>query len=460
MNIARRPGTNSRYESLWSRLHKLAYLNAASLQDIQNLVGVRDAPHDRDAWTDTSETLAGFGWLAPEKLCTAFGIGEEELRLSVCHAYRIQCNGDTPAGFLRYCPACIEQGFHTAVFQLSGVVRCPVHRLALRGACPVCKKGISYRLRSRMLSNPYGCPCGAVLWPARNHPVWPAPRQTDHDRTFGEFARWAERLKPGSMGPYDARPRYPGMRVESLRGFATLLPVPGWSSEDFGGQPDSIEEHVYAGESLPIADHFKNVTAVIVSALHRDGLSVTTVRDVREPDAFHQAFQQRATAIDATIRGLLGRHVQCRDSAAIDFLPRYCFWEDLYELWRHGFTRAVTGQYYLPYYIDQALLTADAVHALFFRASHPWVVWFASQLFAHVLWSKFIDYLLWSLRRQPFWESPHRIGQRLRVSYPAMVYLPHPTNGGPKIKAYLGISRCQVKTMTDEGRGCNNRGTG
>lgn len=42
------------------------------------------------------------------------------------------------AKHLRYCPECLKQHFHSALFQFSLLEKCPIHRLPLQDSCPHC----------------------------------------------------------------------------------------------------------------------------------------------------------------------------------------------------------------------------------------------------------------------------------------------------------------------------------
>ena len=59
---------------------------------------------------------------------------------------------------LRYCPECLERGFHSALFQLAFVPRCPIHHGALKRQCGHCAGAIPYRLSSSLLRKPFACP--------------------------------------------------------------------------------------------------------------------------------------------------------------------------------------------------------------------------------------------------------------------------------------------------------------
>jgi hypothetical protein len=68
---------------------------------------------------------------------------------------------------LRYCPQCLEQGFHSALFQLVSVRRCPLHHSALQQQCGQCAALIPYRLSASLLRKPFACPrCAECFAPA------------------------------------------------------------------------------------------------------------------------------------------------------------------------------------------------------------------------------------------------------------------------------------------------------
>ncbi len=68
---------------------------------------------------------------------------------------------------LRYCPECLERGFHSALFQLAFIPRCPIHHTALRQQCEHCGGIIPYSLSPSTLCKPFVCPhCDWCFAPA------------------------------------------------------------------------------------------------------------------------------------------------------------------------------------------------------------------------------------------------------------------------------------------------------
>jgi len=62
---------------------------------------------------------------------------------------------------LRWCVQCMEQGFHSPLFQMRQTRTCPLHAQPLLDCCPQCRREIPYRLSTPFLAKPFHCPhCG------------------------------------------------------------------------------------------------------------------------------------------------------------------------------------------------------------------------------------------------------------------------------------------------------------
>ncbi len=81
----------------------------------------------------------------------------------------------------RYCPSCLEQGYHSIYFQLPSLVACPAHGTELKDACGVCNRRLpECRLFVGWFNRPFCCPwCGGSL--ANNIP---SIRNLFDDRNF------------------------------------------------------------------------------------------------------------------------------------------------------------------------------------------------------------------------------------------------------------------------------------
>jgi hypothetical protein len=64
---------------------------------------------------------------------------------------------------LRYCPACLRQGYHATLFQHWGLPRCPRHHDPLAVGCPRCRQPLIPTLRG-VSSDPFACgKCGHLF---------------------------------------------------------------------------------------------------------------------------------------------------------------------------------------------------------------------------------------------------------------------------------------------------------
>ena len=58
---------------------------------------------------------------------------------------------------LRWCPACMMDGYHSVVHQFECIQRCPIHRRTLEVLCRSCQEPSAYRLHAKLLDAPYRC---------------------------------------------------------------------------------------------------------------------------------------------------------------------------------------------------------------------------------------------------------------------------------------------------------------
>ncbi|WP_175972080.1 hypothetical protein [Burkholderia sp. BCC0322] len=146
-----RPEWSSDGESMWMRLSKFSLFNRLSLHALAELVTARSgeaAPASADlrrADQFVSSRLAGLLEVPEATVLDGFCFGAGHPALVWA---------DTE---LRYCPACLELGFHAAWFQWRFIERCPVHGWRLRCGCHKCAAVIPYALDSNMATYPLSC---------------------------------------------------------------------------------------------------------------------------------------------------------------------------------------------------------------------------------------------------------------------------------------------------------------
>jgi hypothetical protein len=146
-----RPSWASRFESLWSLLRKFAYLNAATHGEIHSLFRRDDVTRKslQSKWCLQSD-LRHFGGLDPLKLSNIFGTDYRVLAEATVLKYVHEDEaGDLTYNFLRFCPTCIDQGFHSPLHQLLFLTKCPAHGDRLENRCIECLAlTIPYKLPS------------------------------------------------------------------------------------------------------------------------------------------------------------------------------------------------------------------------------------------------------------------------------------------------------------------------
>lgn len=127
-------GNISCYESDWMACHRLLALNAINGEELWKLLhGDKCAPKYSHQFA--AERFRSMLHTAPflrkfaqhfhaRSLEQCFGKGNAELLLKV--------------EFIRFCPLCLRNGFHSPIFQLASVAKCPLHMCDLRICCGSC----------------------------------------------------------------------------------------------------------------------------------------------------------------------------------------------------------------------------------------------------------------------------------------------------------------------------------
>ena len=143
------------HESLWGVLQKLSHLNALELRDRQELLSIRPG---------------ATGYLG--QLHSSIALEADPLHswsLYTMEPIRVPSGEPSPLDVLRFCEACLETGFHSVIFQMPELGRCPAHDLELQDRCPACGAAIDYCLwRAVTTVSSFECRCGNLLWRHRD----------------------------------------------------------------------------------------------------------------------------------------------------------------------------------------------------------------------------------------------------------------------------------------------------
>jgi len=161
-----RPEWSSDGESMWMRLSKFSLLNRLSLHALASLVAVR-----ADEACCAGVDLRRADRFVPSQLCRLLEIAQAAALDGFCLPSSHPALAWS-ATELRYCPKCLEAGFHAAWFQWRFIERCPVHGSRLRGGCHKCAAVIPYTLDSNLAKHPLSCAhCGTSWVPCLNRPA-------------------------------------------------------------------------------------------------------------------------------------------------------------------------------------------------------------------------------------------------------------------------------------------------
>ncbi len=153
-----------RFESLWSLLHKFAFLNSTDSHSIREIFALEDFRRKNlgGVWKwSKRRDLRDFGALDPKKLSYVLQLDRDVLDKAVLSTYLNKREiGHFTADKLRYCKECIKKGFHSVIYQLQFFEFCPIHRnIKLISRCETCKNDIPYELSVKAFKVPYSCSC-------------------------------------------------------------------------------------------------------------------------------------------------------------------------------------------------------------------------------------------------------------------------------------------------------------
>lgn len=133
----------ARCDSPWGLLQKLAWLNATTPPSLLEMA----LGSDRSSLSPLLPKPHGFvdtSWLGPTA-STRCGYHDDVVGNLLDALYRR--SGRSLLGpfahlalseNLRFCGACLAQGYHSLAHQMIGVARCPIHRTSLTDRCPHC----------------------------------------------------------------------------------------------------------------------------------------------------------------------------------------------------------------------------------------------------------------------------------------------------------------------------------
>jgi hypothetical protein len=166
------------HESAFIRLQKYAWANLASASDVaRDLFGMKwsssETPSFRELlcgdWINTSKLRVPPGLTFQDGLIGAYGSTWPRLLAS--------------AAAFRYCEPCLREGFHSTLFQIEGLIKCPRHGVPLRSQCLHCgSRTMRLALQKLSFLAPFHCgECGRPLAEPLDPRLWIASTGQPND---------------------------------------------------------------------------------------------------------------------------------------------------------------------------------------------------------------------------------------------------------------------------------------
>ncbi|WP_426458636.1 hypothetical protein [Ralstonia pseudosolanacearum] len=174
-------------ESTFGIALRLSRLNGLNAKGVRELIARRGARSDhrdfyRTSWIDHERVAREFGW--------EWTPAEAVIDGPIWRLHNVLW-----APHLRYCPICMQGGFHAIWFQLTALQICPLHGCSLEDACTVCGTPLGpYHLAPPLFNQPGCCHLCAqpfVGAPFLQHDQLDFYLQRDAiERVFSPFHDW------------------------------------------------------------------------------------------------------------------------------------------------------------------------------------------------------------------------------------------------------------------------------
>lgn len=148
------PGGIRPYESLWSIVHRLIWLNRPLASELNRFLGININSFRRK---NSISLLSGHKFVFQE----IEAIVTDSVHTQWEHSVLRDSLSDSASKF-RYCQTCLSYGYHSIMFCYPGIEYCPMHGDRLVSTCRCCGRAINAQLDLLAFDNPYACSfCGA-----------------------------------------------------------------------------------------------------------------------------------------------------------------------------------------------------------------------------------------------------------------------------------------------------------
>lgn len=189
-----------RFESAYSCIHKIAWLNHIGGKIIRSVLAGPSAGQSDVTWTKEGVDLNTATHLSIPALETLLQLRDEgiEERFTPFYDFLPRTSVEQKRQYyspvLRYCPKCIAEGFHSPLSQLSHVRACPIHGELLLDACQICGEQIQYALTVSSLNKPFACKNGHTLWSGIANSIHLDSPSADTFETINNYLKFREEI--------------------------------------------------------------------------------------------------------------------------------------------------------------------------------------------------------------------------------------------------------------------------
>lgn len=209
------------YASLWHTVNRAVWLNKLRTDEFAQMAGIdreKNAPLPRAFETMFAHSIdiRRLASILGERPSAFRGCSFDRLTSWEAERYVIPR--------IRWCPECIEHGYHSIFSSLRLLTKCPIHALALQDKCPVCHDTFPTWLQAAEFKRSALCSCGMTAL-LRPHTCRQSTLPAELARSWAPVEKWLR----DAAGVFQAAQTRTVPSVEAMH----LSLIPRWC-EEFG----------------------------------------------------------------------------------------------------------------------------------------------------------------------------------------------------------------------------------
>lgn len=263
--------------------------------------------------------------------------------------------------YLRYCPMCMGNAYHSAIFQVRAITHCPVHESLLIDKCPSCSRPLDYKLTTISGIAPFTChTCGECIASHTDAVDWLENHNPEIETEIEVYRSWCRSVLQSiksSFFFFNTTPdalHFKDRRDDCLIHNIYLLPL-ALQNTPYGFRV-SAPNWVKTNSSVKV-QHFKakDIKECVASSEFENGRDELEFEQVNYVKRITQEVAREARAWNSTDTT---RHRGCAEANEAYFrhalrrqgcfpcreLIGYLFWSRYWKLWDDQFS--TLGKYY------------------------------------------------------------------------------------------------------------------